>query len=176
MNIRVQHEDGRIETLELPGEVLRVVPGVRLDRLVADDLEHFFTKDGFYDGWGRGVRGSATEAGVIRDVIDGRRVEAPAPSVDEFVAPLDVVATGTGTGRLESLPDPTWDAPTVAPGALVEAKVRHGVNCPKAPHTRDGYLHSVDDDRPYDIDGLRYCGRCHLWLPTAPATPAQGRR
>lgn len=27
-----------------------------------------------------------------------------------------------------------------------------------------GYLHSAVDDRPYDVDGLTYCGRCHGFL------------
>jgi len=41
-------------------------------------------------------------------------------------------------------------------------KVNHGTDCPKAPHTNNcGYLHAADDDRPYDVDGVDYCGRCH---------------
>ena len=44
-------------------------------------------------------------------------------------------------------------------------EVRHGIDCPKASHTRDGYLHGEDDDTPYDVDGLSYCGRCHRSLP-----------
>lgn len=47
-----------------------------------------------------------------------------------------------------------------------EPDILHGVNCPKAVHAdgRDGYLHGPDDDRPYDVDGVMYCGRCHVWL------------
>lgn len=40
--------------------------------------------------------------------------------------------------------------------------------CVKVPHTGTGYLHDEDDDSPYDVDGVRYCGRCHRalnWLP-----------
>jgi hypothetical protein len=40
----------------------------------------------------------------------------------------------------------------------------HGANCPKKPHTRTGYLHGEDDDTPYNVDGLKYCGRCHTAL------------
>lgn len=36
-----------------------------------------------------------------------------------------------------------------------------GLKCPKVPHTGTGYLHADDDDRPYDVDGVEYCGRCH---------------
>lgn len=41
---------------------------------------------------------------------------------------------------------------------------RHGVNCPKAPHGAGGFLHLPEDDGPYDVDGVKYCGRCHSWL------------
>ncbi len=27
-----------------------------------------------------------------------------------------------------------------------------------------GYLHGDDDDGPYDVDGLAYCGRCHGYI------------
>lgn len=45
---------------------------------------------------------------------------------------------------------------------------RHGVDCPKEPHLdqRAGYLHGPDDDGPYDVDGVMYCGRCHGWIDT----------
>jgi hypothetical protein len=44
-------------------------------------------------------------------------------------------------------------------------KFEHGKDCKKAEH-RDGggYLHDANDDRPYEIDGLMYCGRCHYWM------------
>ncbi len=38
----------------------------------------------------------------------------------------------------------------------------HGAGrCAKVPHEGDGYLHREDDDSPYDVDGVLYCGRCH---------------
>ena len=40
----------------------------------------------------------------------------------------------------------------------------HGVNCPKIIHKSDGALHAADDDSPYDVDGVTYCGRCHFVL------------
>lgn len=40
---------------------------------------------------------------------------------------------------------------------------KHGVDCPKKPHT-GGELHGEDDDTPYDVDGCTYCGRCHTAL------------
>lgn len=49
--------------------------------------------------------------------------------------------------------------------------------CAKEPHRGDGYLHDAADDSPYDVDGLRYCGRCHSFLGECEthrmATPAQ---
>lgn len=35
--------------------------------------------------------------------------------------------------------------------------------CEKVPHSGTGYLHDEDDDRPYDVDGVKYCGRCHRY-------------
>ena len=52
-------------------------------------------------------------------------------------------------------PEDEWGNPTV----------RHGTNCRKAPHDQPGMLHEESDDRPYEVDGLMYCGRCHVWLP-----------
>lgn len=40
----------------------------------------------------------------------------------------------------------------------------HGKRCPKVQHVGEGYLHAADDDSPYDVDGVLYCGRCHAWL------------
>lgn len=50
----------------------------------------------------------------------------------------------------------------------------HGRACPKVPHVGDGYLHGADDDGPYDVDGVQYCGRCHGWMFLTPATAVDG--
>lgn len=43
---------------------------------------------------------------------------------------------------------------------------RHGADCEKAPHSSNGgYLHAAEDDSPYNVDGLTYCGRCHRPFP-----------
>lgn len=36
--------------------------------------------------------------------------------------------------------------------------------CQKVPHDNPsgGYLHDENDDSPYDVDGMLYCGRCHV--------------
>lgn len=54
---------------------------------------------------------------------------------------------------------------TTTPRARIDFKpLRHGTDCGKVEHLGAGYLHDVDDDTPYDVDGLAYCGRCHAWL------------
>ena len=55
MKIRVQHEDGRMETITIKGH-LEVSGGRELDRIRTENgMEQFFTKDGHYDGWAGGV-------------------------------------------------------------------------------------------------------------------------
>ncbi len=44
--------------------------------------------------------------------------------------------------------------------------VRHGIDCKKAVHLGEGYLHHAEDNGPYDVDGLVYFGKCHEWLGT----------
>lgn len=41
----------------------------------------------------------------------------------------------------------------------------HGSTCEKVPHLAvGGYLHGTGADGPYDVDGVTYCGRCHVCL------------
>lgn len=42
--------------------------------------------------------------------------------------------------------------------------VTHGVDCHKVTHVGEGHLHGEDDDTPYMVDGVMYCGRCHIWI------------
>lgn len=44
--------------------------------------------------------------------------------------------------------------------------MRHGTNCEKVEHgSRCGYLHDSEDDSPFSVDGVYYCGRCHHVMP-----------
>jgi hypothetical protein len=74
MKLRVQHKDGRIETLAIASPV-SILEGVELDRIVGSDgMEHFFTKDGYYDGWGKGVPPVRSDQGKkIIDTIESQR-------------------------------------------------------------------------------------------------------
>ncbi|MGA8215916.1 MAG: hypothetical protein WB799_20150 [Candidatus Sulfotelmatobacter sp.] len=72
MKIRVQHGDGRIETLTIKGR-LRVSEGRELDRIHTETgMEHYFTKDGHYDGWGGNVS-DPQRAMEIREEVEARR-------------------------------------------------------------------------------------------------------
>lgn len=45
---------------------------------------------------------------------------------------------------------------------LKHKTIAHGINCNKVTHADGGgYLHFMEDDSPYDVDGCSYCGRCH---------------
>lgn len=53
------------------------------------------------------------------------------------------------------------------------------LTCDKAPHDdrMGGYLHDENDDSPYDVDGVAYCGRCHVAIAShaaSSATPTPG--
>lgn len=64
MQIRVQHE--------------REDRNNALDRIVGSDgMEHFFTKNGYYDGWGRAVPSMRREEAdhLIKIVELGRNIE-----------------------------------------------------------------------------------------------------
>lgn len=75
MKIRVQHEDGRVETLTIKGQC-QLIEGEHLDRLrCASGMEHFFTKDGYYDGWGGAVEDSRRSCEVIEEVESRRDIE-----------------------------------------------------------------------------------------------------
>ncbi len=45
-------------------------------------------------------------------------------------------------------------------------EVSCGVNCHKVVHlSESGFVHGKRDDKPYNIDGCWYCGRCHTSIP-----------
>ncbi len=56
MKIRVKQEGGEIEVLELVGPLV-VREGEYLNSIRSNDgLDHYFTHEGYYDGWGTGCR------------------------------------------------------------------------------------------------------------------------
>ena len=53
MKMRVQQRNGKILTLEI-SPPFSILEGVLQDRIIlSDGTQHFFTKEGYYDGWGK---------------------------------------------------------------------------------------------------------------------------
>jgi hypothetical protein len=80
MKIIVQHEKGEREVITLT-EPLQIVRGLDLNRIVtATGMEHFFTLEGYYDGFGRGAAEGMTEedANTMLDQLINER-EFPGP-------------------------------------------------------------------------------------------------
>src|SRR5438034_1151977 len=72
MKIVVLHEDGRSETLTLFGE-WECIEGKYLHRLRNGGFEHFFTPEGFYDGWGGAVNATPATAREMLDTMERKR-------------------------------------------------------------------------------------------------------
>ena len=76
MKIKVQHEDGSIETISLSAPSV-VTEGKHLNRITTDaGCEYFFTHDGYYDGWGAGIQATEAEASDILGAMEAKRVTA----------------------------------------------------------------------------------------------------
>jgi len=51
-------------------------------------------------------------------------------------------------------------------GLIGNAPLVHGVSCNKAHHRGElEYNHGRDDNQPFEVAGVTYCGRCHAHLP-----------
>ncbi len=74
MTLWVLHEDGNRELISLVPP-LSFIHGVKLDRLISGDgTEHWFTKDGYYDGWGRVMSGaSPAESDALIEGMEATR-------------------------------------------------------------------------------------------------------
>jgi len=49
----------------------------------------------------------------------------------------------------------------------IQQEMEHGVNCPKIEHSGDleaMYTHEANEDGPFELQGVRLCGRCHAML------------
>ena len=74
LKIRVQHQDGSIETLTLVSGTWECANGRIMSRLRHEGFEHFFTADGYYDGWGGAVNAGPEEADDILRAMETKRV------------------------------------------------------------------------------------------------------
>ncbi len=88
MKIIVLHEPnhgGRLETIELPeGVSFEIVEGKRLHRLRGSNgFEHFFTPEGYYDGWGGALSPTSSDEAddIVRALEEKRSYIEVAPRV-----------------------------------------------------------------------------------------------
>jgi len=59
--LMVCNENLQLETIRVPYPV-EVIEGEHLNRIKCENgTEYFFTKDGYYDGWGRDMKGIKDE-------------------------------------------------------------------------------------------------------------------
>lgn len=93
--------------------------------------------------------------------------EKVADLVCEHGVAMDVHCCGCHSGFLFDIQSCT---------CLTAPPITHGVDCRKVTHlgTGAGYVHGANDDAPYNVDAVWYCGRCHAWLGDEPeATPTR---
>jgi hypothetical protein len=76
MKLRVQWESGMIEILTLVPPVSASLGKVLNHLTDATGLEHWFTDEGFYDGWGKTTDCSEEEADdLIERIEESREIE-----------------------------------------------------------------------------------------------------
>lgn len=69
MLLQIKHENGLIETIAIMGPVV-IAEGGRLNKIqTANGMDYFFTKDGYYDGWGKSFMGSGLTKKEVDDNI-----------------------------------------------------------------------------------------------------------
>ena len=74
MVIRVQHKDGTFELLNLSGNWI-AIEGTHMNRIRnCQGFEHFFTFEGYYDGWGGAIPPTdPLTADAMIDAIENKR-------------------------------------------------------------------------------------------------------
>jgi hypothetical protein len=65
----VSAKDGRHELITLT-DVVEILRGEKMNRLVCGTIEHWFRKDGTYDGWGLNLEGTNLTPDEIRAKIE----------------------------------------------------------------------------------------------------------
>lgn len=80
MKVQVVRVDGSVEAIELVGRIIVKEPegGLGMISLESTGADHYFTKDGQYDGWGLAVSGlDESEATSVADAIERNRQVFP---------------------------------------------------------------------------------------------------
>jgi hypothetical protein len=112
-----------------------------------------------------GYRGAGRPRSIVKAADD-----LPAAEIDRRFAEAKQEIVSRGRRSLIR----AWGSTAMEKQA--DSIIEHGKTCEKVPHVPDpripherqganeGWLHAGDDDGPYFVDGLRYCGRCHYWI------------
>jgi hypothetical protein len=77
MHIQVVSAEGGRHELITVTEPVTILRGEKLNRLICGATEHWFKKDGTYDGWGMNLQGtdlSPEEISKLVDEVDRNRV------------------------------------------------------------------------------------------------------
>ena len=82
--VKVVRSDGKIETLRImPGTALVSVGHIQSRIKTADGMDHYFNREGAYDGWGCGTPpgASSDDSARLRETIESiREIEdSPVP-------------------------------------------------------------------------------------------------
>lgn len=86
--------------------------------------------------------------------------------------PIKIKADKDGANEISKLLNdlaialkPFRTAKPIPTGPPPKDGVRHGIDCHKVLHIsmspHQAWQHESNDDGPFDVDGVRYCGRCH---------------
>jgi hypothetical protein len=81
MKIRVQHRNGVMETISIV-DPCQIHEGDSLSHLTsAEGMDHYFTSDGYYDGWGMGTSVETMEeaAQAIEQIEGDREIDGEQP-------------------------------------------------------------------------------------------------
>jgi hypothetical protein len=78
MKLRVQRADGKIETISLREGTWSVIDGRFQNRITTEPrLDHYFTPDGHYDGWGGAVCCDEQTAADLISAMERKRKISP---------------------------------------------------------------------------------------------------
>lgn len=112
-----------------------------------------------------GFRATSVSENLWSKYDEDKDEETPVPLSKGFEVYEWIQFMTDSTPANEGAAPPADAKPPRKPRAKKE-KIIHGKDCPKAPHESPGMLHSIDDDSPYTVDGVTYCGRCHEYIPS----------
>ena len=103
--------------------------------------------------------------GETNELADGTADISQVWPAQKLVTVYISLPPATPTSDNQGVPVAESDAHAREPECgMRPVSVWHGKTCQRQEHTKGGYGHDFDDDSPYDVDGVSYCGRCHHCL------------